>query len=84
MPKMIYNNRTGCCKEASARASPRYLTVPLLYGANAGYGATPYYSPVTINGNPFNVFIDTGTSYSWITTTLCKTQACRPRLLPPL
>lgn len=48
----------------------------LAYSVNAGYGATPWFSTVAINGCSVRLFFDTGSEFSWVTSTLCDTAEC--------
>ena len=58
--------------------------VPLKRGLDGGHGATPYSATVVINNEEYKMFIDTGTAYSWVTTTMCDTDECKSKKRLPV
>src|SRR5687768_3899963 len=64
--------------KAPAAAAGQSVTIPLVSGAFADNGATQWYANLDIGtpGQALKIAIDTGGSFIWTTSTLCKETSC--------
>lgn len=53
------------------------ITLPMTRGQMADYGATPWYTDsISMGTSPMHLALDSGASFFWATSDLCKTEAC--------
>ncbi|WP_394209843.1 avidin/streptavidin family protein [Enterovibrio calviensis] len=55
-----------------------FIRMPLLAGTLTENGATPWYTTLRIGtpGQALKMMVDTGTTHTWLTSTLCNTAPC--------
>jgi len=69
----------GCSGDsANGKSGPRGYLFPLTKGPLMDNGATPWYATVFLGtpGQTITVMMDTGTTNTWVTSSLCSTEAC--------
>lgn len=69
----------GCSGDsANSKSDHRGYLFPLIKGPLMDNGATPWYATVLLGtpGQTMTVMMDTGTANTWVTSSLCTTEAC--------
>jgi saccharopepsin len=70
---------SGCSGDsANGKSDPRGYLFPLTKGPLMDNGATPWYATLFLGtpGQAMTVMMDTGTANTWVTSSLCSTEAC--------
>jgi len=69
----------GCSGDsANSKSDPYGCLFPLTKGPLMDNGATPWYATLFLGtpGQTMTVMMDTGTTNTWVTSSLCSTEAC--------